>query len=134
VFFDPNEPIYALIFLVSPEDNPGQHLRTLAHIAGRVGEERFLDVWRTAGDEQTLKKALMNPERYLSLVLSAQEKTADFIGRAVEELDLYPSIVALIKRNDQPIVPESHTVLREGDQITVTGDVADIRRLRNSYS
>ena len=132
--FDPTKPIYALIFLVSPEDNPGQHLRTLAHIAGRIGEGPFMDVWRSAGDEQTLKQALMNPERYLSLVLSAEDKTAAFIGQAIRDLDLHSeSLVALIKRNGHPIVAEGHMVLREGDQITITGNTADIQRLRSTY-
>ncbi|MFQ5569968.1 MAG: cation:proton antiporter [Rhodothermales bacterium] len=133
--FDPAEPIYAFLFLVSPEDNPGQHLRTLAHIAGRIGEEHFMEAWRSARDEQSMKEALMHPERYLSLVLSAQDKTATFIGQAVRELDLHSeSLVALIKRNGQPIVVEGQTVLREGDQITITGNTADIQHLRNTYS
>ncbi|MCH8963081.1 MAG: PTS sugar transporter subunit IIA, partial [Bacteroidetes bacterium] len=29
------EPVYAMLFLVSPEENPGQHLRILAHIANQ---------------------------------------------------------------------------------------------------
>ena len=133
--FDPADPIYALILLVSPEDNPGQHLRTLAHIAGRIGEEPFIDVWRSAGDEQALKEALMHPERYLSLVLSGADKTSAFIGQAVRDLNLNAeSMVALIKRDGHPIVPEGHTVLREGDQITITGNTADIQRLRTTYS
>ena len=132
--FDPTEPIYALIFLVSPEDNPGQHLRTLAHLAGRIGEGSFIAAWRSASDEQALKEALMHPERYLSLVVSKQGKTEAFIGQAVQELELHAeSQVALIKRNGQPIVPEGHTVLREGDQITITGNTTDIQRLRTTY-
>ena len=131
---DPAEPIYAFIFLVSPEDNPGQHLRTLAHLAGRIGGKPFIDAWRSAADEQALKEALMHPERYLSLILSTQGKTAGFIGQAVQELELNAEgQVALIKRNGQPLVPEGHTVLREGDQITITGNTADIQRLRNAY-
>lgn len=133
-FFNPEEPIYAFIFLVSPEDNPGQHLRTLAHIAGRVGEDPFIDAWRAASDEQALKEALMHPEHYLSLVLSAKDKTATFIGQAIKDVELHAEgMVALIKRNGHPIVAEGHTVLREGDQITITGSTTDIQRLRNIY-
>lgn len=61
--FDPAEPIYAFIFLVSPEDSPGQHLRTLAHLAGRVGEASFMDAWRSAADEQQLKDIFLHGER-----------------------------------------------------------------------
>ena len=132
--FDPTEPLYALIFVISPEDNPGQHLRTLAHIAGRIDNDHFIDAWRSADDEQGLKKALMNPDHYLSLVLSKEGKTATFIGQAVRDLDLHSeSVVALIKRKGHPIVAERHTVLREDDQITITGTTADIERLRKVY-
>ncbi len=133
--FDPAEPLYALIFLVSPEDNPGQHLRTLAHIAGRIGEEPFMAAWRSADDEQALKEALMHPERYLSLVLSTEDKTEAFIGQTLQDFKLpAESLVALIKRNGQPIATEGRTVLREGDQITITGNTAEIQRLRKMYS
>ena len=132
--FDPSEPTYAFIFLVSPEDNPGQHLRTLAHSAGRVGEGLFIEAWRAADDEQALKEALMNPERYLSLVLSAKDKTAVFVGQAVQDLGRNAeSLVALIKRNGQPIAAEGQTVLREGDQITITGNTTGIERLRKTF-
>ena len=47
--FDPAEPIYAFIFLVSPEDNPGQHLRTLAHIAGRTISTKRLRTAKSCG-------------------------------------------------------------------------------------
>lgn len=57
------EPVYAIIFLVSPEDNPGRHLRILANIAGRIDDPRFIEAWRSAGDEQQLKEALLHRDR-----------------------------------------------------------------------
>ena len=55
-------PVYAFIFLISPENNPGPHLRTLAHIAGRIGEKSFVESWRQADSEEALRMALAPPE------------------------------------------------------------------------
>ena len=52
------EPVSAFIFLASPEDFPGQHLRVLAHLAGRLGERSFLAAWENADSEDILRDAL----------------------------------------------------------------------------
>ncbi|NNF56798.1 MAG: amino acid permease, partial [Rhodothermaceae bacterium] len=62
-----SEPVYALFFLVSPEDSTSAHLRILAGIASRIDEEHFMEEWNAATNEQELKEALLHHERYLSL-------------------------------------------------------------------
>ena len=57
------EPVYAMLFLVSPEQNPGQHLRILAHIANRIDDVAFMEAWRSAADEQQLKEIFLHRER-----------------------------------------------------------------------
>ncbi len=47
--------VHGLFFLVSPENNPTQHLRILAKIAGRVDDEDFTTKWMNAVDEFELK-------------------------------------------------------------------------------
>ena len=59
------EPIVAFIFLISPDSQPGQHLRALAHIAGRVGERSFLDVWSSASDDSQLRETLQSQAQQL---------------------------------------------------------------------
>lgn len=57
------ERVYAIFFLASPKDRPGQHLRILAQLASRVDEDGFLRRWRAAGDEEGLKRILLgSPE------------------------------------------------------------------------
>ena len=46
-----SEPVQALFFLVSPRGDPGQHLRILAQIAGRVDQEDFMDAWLAASNQ-----------------------------------------------------------------------------------
>ncbi len=54
-------PVYAFFFLVSPEDHPGRHLRTLANLANRVDEDTFLESWINAPDEHHIR-LLIAPE------------------------------------------------------------------------
>ncbi|HMB92838.1 MAG TPA: amino acid permease, partial [Rhodothermales bacterium] len=112
---DPDEIVYALFFLVSPEGQPGIHLRILANIASLIDQEQFMARWRHARDEQELKEALLRHERYLSLVLRPGDATAAFIGKTLRELNLpQGNLIALIHRNRQSIVPHGGTELRAG--------------------
>ncbi|HBL56367.1 MAG TPA: amino acid permease, partial [Deltaproteobacteria bacterium] len=79
-------PIHAFFFLVSPNENPGQHLRILAQIAGRVDDENFLKDWLVATDEQELKEILLRDERFLSLRISSNTPSSVLIGRSLREI------------------------------------------------
>ncbi|MDE2732301.1 MAG: cation:proton antiporter [Bacteroidota bacterium] len=48
----------AFLFLVSPESLPGQHLRLLAHLAGRVKERSFAAAWSAATSPEELRDAI----------------------------------------------------------------------------
>lgn len=61
-----NELIQAFLFLVSPDHRPSQHLRTLAHIAARVGDSSFLEGWRNAEEPENLRVVLLNPKTFVA--------------------------------------------------------------------
>lgn len=126
----PPERVYALFFLVSPEDDKNQHLRTLATLASRADEKSFLIDWRAATDEQELKEALIHHERYLTLHLLSDTSTETFINQQVRDLQVPAgNLVALIRRQGRIIVPNGSTKLEEGDRLTIIGDPAGIKRL-----
>ncbi len=129
-----NQSAHAIFFLVSPEQNPGQHLRILAQLAGRVEDEDFLPSWLAAKTEQELKESLLRTERFLSLRLSRSDPTAELIGKRLKELQLPPRcLVALVRRGDETFVPTAHTTLREGDRVTIIGEPAGIGELYHRY-
>lgn len=130
-----SEPIYALLMLVSPEQNPKQHLQVLANIASRIDDaEQFLNEWRAASNEQQLKETLLHHDRFLSLDLNSSESTSRLIGRRVGELDLPAgNVVTLLHRGSEIMVPSEDTALREGDRITITGDSSGIHRLYQQF-
>lgn len=131
----PDQPIHALFFLVSPEEDPKQHLRILAQIAEQVDEEGFTRSWRAARGERELKEILHRDERYLSLRLRKDGPAGELIGCALRDLDLSPgALVALIRRDGETLVPRGRTVLAEGDRLTILGAAGDVRALRDRYA
>jgi amino acid transporter/mannitol/fructose-specific phosphotransferase system IIA component (Ntr-type) len=128
------DPIYALFFLLSPKDDEGRHLTTLATIANRVNEGQFLIEWRAADNEQEIKEALLHHDRYLTLHLLSSTHTEVLIDRRIDELTLPADLlVALVRRNGELLVPSGRTTLREGDRVTVIGQPPGIERLRELY-
>ena len=131
---DTSEPVYAFFFLVSPKDDEGEHLRTLATLANRTDEKQFLVEWRAAANEQEVKESLLHHERYLTLHLLSGTNTDEFIDRAVSDLNLPAGVlVALVRRDDRITVPSGDEVLREGDRVTIIGNPAGIDRLYELY-
>ena len=127
-------PVHAFFFIVSPNENPGQHLRILTQIAGRVDEPNFLEEWLSATDDQELKENLLRDERFLSIKLKAQTASGALIGLALREITMPEGcLVALIRRGSETLVPQGNTTLREGDRLTLIGDAKGIRRLQDQY-
>lgn len=125
--------IRAFFFLISPEHDPGQHLRILAQLAGRVDDADFMPQWLGARNEQELKEVLLRDERFLSLQLTGQGRGGWLIGHSLSELHLpHGCLVALIRRNDDLIIPSGDTILEEQDWITIIGEPAEIQRLRQT--
>ena len=127
--------VYALFFLVSPEADPGMHLRVLAHIAGRIEQDDFLEAWKQAKHEQELKEILLRDERYLSMKVRSDVATGPLIGKKLAEVDLpNDTLVALMHRNGMTITPRGTTVIQEGDRLTLIGQPQGIAKLRERFS
>ncbi len=127
----PDEPpTLAAFFLLSPEDEPGQHLRLLGHLATHVDDEAFLHQWLEAGDEHAMRESLLREERSLTLRLEPGTPAAAWIGKPVRELQLSPgTLIALVRRGRQTFVPRGSTVLNDGDRLTLIGEPEEIRAL-----
>ncbi|MHC5006427.1 MAG: amino acid permease [Planctomycetota bacterium] len=125
---------YAIFFLVSPDKNPGQHLRLLAELAGRVDQDEFIASWLEAGDEQRLKEIMLRSDRYASLPVTRGTATEPLIGRPLRETG-FPEgcLVAIIRRQGETIVPRGSTVVLEGDWLTIIGSTRGIGELRQRY-
>ena len=126
--------VHAFFFLVSAEENPGQHLRLLAQVAGRVDDPGFMELWLEAKDEQELKEVLLRDERFLSITVSEQSSTKEFIGRPLREIDIPDDcLVAMIRRRGDILVPRGNTVLEPGDRLTIIGEPDGLESIRKAY-
>ena len=135
ILHDTEDPIYALFMLISEEENARQHLRMLAQIAVCVDAEGFIDLWRTASNEQALKEILLRDERYISLQIRTDAPSKTFIGKEMRDVELPASaLVVLIRRETSILIPHGNTVLNDQDRLTIIGDPKDIRKLYWQYA
>jgi amino acid transporter/mannitol/fructose-specific phosphotransferase system IIA component (Ntr-type) len=127
-------PIHALFFLVSGEGDAGRHLRILAQLAGRIEDDNFMQEWLEDRDEQEIKETLLRDDRFMSLRVVSGTKTELLIGHALNELQLPEgTLVALVRRYGEILVPGGRTVLREGDRLTVIGSPTALRELKSRF-
>ena len=127
--------IHAFFFLISPEDNAGQHLRILAQIASHVDDAHFMESWKKAGNEQDIKELMLRDDRYIRLKLTRKNKTMTFIGKKIKDIKLPEGcLIAIIHRRHDIVVPKGNIELKEGDKLTVIGYPDGIRELYENYS
>ena len=127
----PDETVSAIFFLVSPEERPGQHLRTLANLAGRIDDRNFIQRWSEADSIQALKEVLLHPDHYVHIDVVG---STSFEGISVGGLRERFSVESiLLSRNGDVHRPEPSVVLKAGDQLTVSGSIRDIVRFREAY-
>ena len=126
--------INSIIFLISPENDPTQHLRILAQIASRIDEEAFHDDWIKAHDEQDLKEVLLRDERFLSLTISSYGKGESMVDRPLREMKIPDGcLIALLRRNGYTLVPKGYTVFEENDRLTIIGDPKGLKEIAKRY-
>ena len=126
--------IRAIFFLISGNDDPGRHLRILAHLAGRVEDESFLQDWLEDGDEQDLKETLLRDDHFLNLQLLDGSESAGLIGATLRDLKMPEGcLVALIRREGVIVVPRGATTLQEGDRLTIIGEPAGLETILKEY-
>ncbi|MFO8174292.1 MAG: amino acid permease, partial [Longimicrobiales bacterium] len=120
----------ALIFLVSPRDEPGQHLRLLGHLATHVDDPGFLDLWMGAANEVELRETLLREERSLTIWVREDRPAGEWIGRRIRELTLpEETLVAMIRRGGSGLVPNGSSLIQEDDHLVIIGSPSSIAQL-----
>ena len=117
------EGVNAAFFLVSPGDDPAQHLRLLAQLASRIDQQDFLDKWLAAENELALREVFLRDDRYVSVEVTHANRAADWVGQELRVLGLPQGcLVAAVRRHGRTIVPRGHTCLEEGDRLLIFGE------------
>lgn len=122
--------VSALIFLLSPADQPTQHLRLLAQLAAVTEESSFSSAWSRASSEQELLEAVLRDERFVSVEVLDHGPTAGWVDQKLRDLT-FPgdTLVALVRRDGRSLIPHGDTTLRRGDRVTVVGRPEDVSQL-----
>jgi amino acid transporter len=132
---DALESTRAVLFLVSPQDDPGQHLRLLGHLATHLAEDGFLERWSNAETARDLRETLLRDERYVTLSVGLRLPTAAWAGRPLRGIDLpRGTLVAVVRREEEPLIPDGSTVLHEGDRVTIIGSPVGIAEIRRRFN
>ncbi|HET8866017.1 MAG TPA: amino acid permease [Gracilimonas sp.] len=123
--------MHSIIFFVSSKENSGQHLRILAHIAEMVGSTSFLERWCNAENEEEVREVLLRDERFIRIILNADDNTQQYIGKMIKEVS-FPgqSLITIIRRKGEIKIPHGITVLQEGDELSIIGEIEDIKELK----
>jgi len=125
------EKIHALIYLITPEDQPLLHMRIIGHMAELIEAEEFLDRWIAAKSERELKQVLLSDERLIHVRLQENTPTEEWIDKAIMELQLPGEcLVTIIERNNDIVIPKGKTRLQSGDVLSILGYPKDIIELR----
>lgn len=120
-------PVYAVFFMVGPDDRPRQHLRIMAAMADKSEEEGFVEAWREAGDEETLRQLLFRNE--LVVEIEAPHNTI------VKELELPEGcLVSYVYHEGEMTTPGGDTPVHEGDTLVIIGSQEGLQRVREQYS
>jgi mannitol/fructose-specific phosphotransferase system IIA component (Ntr-type) len=111
------EPIYALFILISPEANPGQHLRLLAEIANRAEGIDFAGEWRY-WSRREIQSQFIHSEEIEEVIIGSGQ----IAGRQIRDLDLPDEcIIAFIERTGAMVVPHGDTQVERGDKVILLG-------------
>ncbi len=129
-----DQKVHALFLLVSPESDPGVHLRILAHLAGQLEKKDFLPAWCHAGDEQELKEILLRDDRHFSLLVEPAGPSSELIGTRLQDMRLpEETLVAMVRRRGKVFIPRGQTMLRVDDRLTIMGDPKNITKVRERF-
>ncbi|HKJ67064.1 MAG TPA: TrkA C-terminal domain-containing protein, partial [bacterium] len=121
-----DKPVYALFILVSPRDDPGQHLRFLAELANRAEGIDFAGRWREIQDADDIKSHFIRRGDIAEIYI----EDSRVVGKKIREIQLHDKcLIALINRANEMIVPHGDTNIERGDKLTLIGEESAIRQM-----
>ncbi len=122
--------VNAIFFLMSPENEPGLHLRMLAQIAGRVEKPEFREKWNLSQDHQELKEAILQDEQHYSVTTKAN---SPWVNLMVIDSGLPKDCeISMINKGGHIFVPDDRTFLEVGDRLTIIGPPEYLADLKSS--
>jgi len=128
------KPVRTIVFLITPENEQGLNMRIVGHLAEIVQQSNFVQRWEQAQTEKELREVLMSDEHFIHLAVDTHPFFNKKIGKRISEIILPgESLIAIIYRNGEIIIPHGQTELEPGDELSVIGEPEDIRELMKGH-
>lgn len=122
---------FAILFLVTPQNSSALHLRFAGHLAEIAQGQNFLARWNKAVNEKEIREILISDERLLHLRIEEHSLLSKQIGKSINEIKLPgKSLIAIIYRSGDIIIPNGNTELEAKDELAIIGDPEDIQKLK----
>lgn len=110
--------VQMLFFLVSPEEEPGRHLRLLARIASYVEQPAMMAAWLYAKNEAALRELLVqgDDEDFHVIIVTAEGPAAELLGKQAKDVELpEDQVISFVRRGKRVLLPDPKQKLQEGD-------------------
>ncbi|MCF7802806.1 MAG: amino acid permease [Candidatus Marinimicrobia bacterium] len=118
--------IHALFILISPKEDPGEHLRFLAELANRAEGLDFGGEWRYLTSQDDIRNQFVRSGEVTEVTLTESR----FIGKRISDIQVHDQcLIALINRQNSMIVPHGSTTLEQGDRLTIIGDEKAVQEM-----
>jgi basic amino acid/polyamine antiporter, APA family len=129
-----SEGVHAAFFLISPEEDPGHHLRVLAQLASRIDQSDFMEKWLEASNELQLREVFLRDDRHISVHIEQHSEAWTWAGKSLASINLPDRcLVAAIRRGHETLVPRGSTRLLAGDRLLLFGEPDVIAELYEEY-
>lgn len=133
-----DEVIHGLIVLVDDEESSDRLMKLLSQLEAVILHSDFPQVWEEAETAKELRESLKRDvQRVQSLILHIQDSgpTASLAGKTLQEADLPEgSLVVLILRNREAIVPNGTVEVKEGDELTLVAKEEAMDTLKKRFN
>lgn len=125
-----SEKLYAIFFLVSSEQDATRHLRFLAHVAEMIDQDDFMERWKSAADEASLREILLRDERFRMVHIRSDNQSRRWIGQKIRDFELPgDALITIIMRDGDIHIPHGDTKVFEDDRLYIIGQAEDMDRL-----
>ena len=105
-------------------------MRLVGHLAEIAQPASFLKRWLDASSEKGLREVLMSDEHYIHFSVDENSLLQEQVGKKIGQINLPgESLIAIIYRNGDLIIPHGNTDLERGDELSIIGQPEDIKIL-----
>ena len=93
-----------------------------------------MDAWLSVHDPADFRKTVLEEERFMSLHLAERGPTAKLVGREMKDVQ-WPegTLVALVRRDGEFLVPGGSTTLEAGDRLSIVGEARGLQEIRSRF-